>query len=118
MGSGTTRKYNDSTIINLPKSKKGLGGGAGGGSAGQRQSEDMNKVCPPTFSTALRSLKTLPERARLHLQDDNIMLFGEKVGSLTKLQVAIVERCAKKDITYAGEIARKGDRKYGLFKRK
>mgnify|MGYP001595371953 CR=1 FL=1 len=118
MGSGTTRKYNDSVIINRPKIKKGTVGGIGGGRTGSSEHDDINKVCPLTFQVALNPSKTLPERAKLYLQDGNVMCFGTKVGSLGKVQLATINRCAGEGITYIGEVVGKGDRKYGLFKRR
>jgi len=116
MGSGTTRKRNDSVIINRPKTKKGSG--ANGGGQDQTQYEDMNTICPPTIKIRLNSQKLLPEGARLILENENILFSGQKVGLLTKSQFTTVTQCITEGFRYPGEVVSKGEHQYGLFTRK
>lgn len=117
MGSSTTRKINDNSIINRPKSEKGSGSG-GGGSSGQTQHENMNIVCPPTFRVKLNSPKPLPENARLYIEKEDITYSGQKVGSLTKAHSATISRCLTEGFRYSGEVINEGNNQYGVFTRK
>lgn len=115
MGSGTTRKQNDEVIINRPKYKRGSGSGGGGHI--QTPQEDMNTVCPSTFRVKLTTSKPLPEGVHLHIEKGNIIYYGQKVGSLTKSQMATVSRCATVGFRYTGEVVSKNNKQYGVFKR-
>lgn len=114
MGSGTTRKRNDTVIINRPKSKKGSGSGGGG----QTQHENMNAVCPPTLKVKLNPQKPLPEGAHLHTEKEDIIYSGQKVGSLTKAHSATISRCLTEGFRYSGEVVNEGNSQYGVFTRK
>lgn len=117
MGSGTTRKKNDTVIINRPKSKKGSGSG-GGGSSGQAQHEDMNIVCPPTLRVKLSPQKPLPEGAHLRIEKEDIVYSGQKIGSLAKAGSAMISRCLGEGFRYPGEVVNEGKSQYGIFTRK
>lgn len=115
MGSGTTRKRNDTVIINRPKTNKGSGGGSG---SEQGQHENMNAVCPPTLKVKLSPQKPLPESAHLHIEKEDIIYSGQKVGSLTKALSATVSRCITEGFRYPGEVVNEGNSQYGVFLRK
>ena len=117
MGSGTTRKKNDTVIINRPKPKKGSGS-SGGSSGGQGQHENMNAVCPPTLKVKLAPQKPIPVGAHLHIEKEDIIYSGQKVGSLTKAQSATVSRCITEGFRYPGEVVNERDTQYGVFTRK
>ena len=116
MGSGTTRKRNDTVIINRPKTKKGSGSG-GGGTGGQGQRENINAVCPPTLKVKLAPPKPIPVGAHLHIEKEDVIYSGQKVGSLTKAQSATISRCVTEGFRYQGEVANERDAQYGVFTR-
>jgi len=114
--SSSSRKSNDTVIINRPK-KKGVGEGTGGGQSGQSPNGDMNVVCPVTFRVSLHSKKPLPDKAKLHLKDTDVLLAGEKVGTLSKSRVSTIARCLGEGFRYEGEVVTKGTNQHGLFTR-
>lgn len=116
MGSTTTssRKKNDSRIINLPKNKSG--GGENIGVTGKEHA-DMNNVCPPSFRVKLTPQKLIPEGAQLQLAGKDILFAGQKVGSLSKLQAATINRCLNEGFRYSGEVVNKQGGQYGIFRR-
>ena len=115
MGSGTTRKSNDSVIINRPK---GVASGSGGGGGyTETGGGDMNNVCPPTFGVKLNSEKRLVGGSNLLIEKTGILFAGQKVGSLTKLQFATIARCSTEGFIYRGKVVNKKNGQYGVFTR-
>jgi hypothetical protein len=115
MGSGTSRKTNDSVIINRPK--KRASGGEGGGASEGRQ-PDMNVVCPPSFRVKLNSQKPIPENTQLQLTGGDALFAGQKVGSLSKSQAAMISRCLNEGFRYSGEVVSEKNGQYGVFRRR
>ena len=114
MGSGTSRKSNDSVIINRPKIKRGSG--AGGGQE-QSQNRDMNIICPPTLKVRLNLKKPLPEGVHLILEKEDVIFSSQKVGSLTKSQFVTLTRCITEGFHYSGKVVNEGNNQYGVFTR-
>jgi len=112
MGSGTSRKSNDSVIINRPKIQRGSGTGGG-----QGHNRDMNSICPPTLKVRLNPKKPLPEGSHLTLEKENIVFFDQKVGLLTKAQLTTLTRCIAEGFRYSGKVVNEKGNQYGVFTR-
>ncbi len=105
MGSGGTRKNNDSVRINLPTERKNGSGGSSGGSSGS--SRDINNVCPPAFEVAINPSKPLPDGTTVSIKDDALLARGEVIGKLSSKYVRTIEECAGEGIRYAGRVLNK-----------
>lgn len=109
MGSGSTRKKNDTLIINRPQPK----GSAGG--SGSSSSRDINRVCPAAFDVGIKPPRPTPDGTPVTMRAQELYIYGDLVGKLTVRGEATINRCADYGISYTAAVVNVRDKVYARF---
>jgi hypothetical protein len=113
MGSGEHRKRNDVVRINRPQKSLTTGNGAGSGSGGPI---DINQMCPQAFEVRISPKNGYPDGTSVTVKGNQLLIINERVGTLSDRHIKTITECGGQGILYRGRVLNKNKNTYALFK--